>query len=88
MERRSSYQPFWRMNKSVLPLGIDWEDFLPGIFGYLLLQILLDDVLIPLFISISILVINATLKRAHRSKAFLDKFIRTTNGDHYHVEKN
>lgn len=88
MDQRSFYKPLWRINKSILPLGIDWEDFLPSLIGYLFLQIFLDDVVVPLLIAISVLVINATLKRTHRSKAFFDKIIRAMNGDHHHVEKN
>jgi hypothetical protein len=88
MEKRSSYQPFWRINKSVLPLGITWEDFWPGIFTYLGLHIFLDDMLIPLLFAISFVIFNATLKRTHRSKALVDKIYRTMNGDHFYVEKN
>ena len=88
MEQRSSYLPFWRINKSVLPLGIDWEDFVPSVIGYLFLQILLDDMIIPLLIASGVLVINATLKRTHRSKAFFDKIAKSLNGDHFYVEKN
>ncbi len=88
MDQRSFYKPLWRINKSILPLGIDWEDFLPSLIGYLFLQIFLDDVVVPLLIAICVLVINATLKRTHRPKAFLDKVSKAMNGDHHYVEKN
>ena len=88
MELRTQHKPFWRMNRSLLPIGINWEEALPSLCWFLLLKIFLDDFLVPIIIAILYLVISASLKRTHRSKAAQDIMCRWVKGDHFNVEKN
>lgn len=69
-------------------MSITWEDFWPSVYIYLSLQILLEDMVVPLALAMSLLVLNTTFKRAHRSKALFDRFVCSMTGDHFHVEKN
>jgi hypothetical protein len=88
MEARAKYKPFWRINRSVLPLGITWEEALPSLCLFLFLKLFLEDFLIALILSLSQLILAAHLKRVHRSKASLDLVNRWFMGDHIYVEKS
>ena len=88
MESRSQFKSFWRINKSLLPIGITWEEAVPSLCGFLFLKIFLDDFILPILLAILYLIISANLKRSHRSKAAQDIFCRKLKGDHFHVSKN
>lgn len=88
MEARTHYKPYWRINKSLLPIGITWEEAVPSLCGFLFLKIFLDDFIVPIIGAILYLIISANLKRSHRGKAAQDIFFRKIKGDHFYVSKN
>ena len=86
MEKRISHEPFWRINRSVLPLGITWEEAFPCVVIFMFLEVFLGDVGIPLVLAIALLFIMTILKRAHRKGALIDLIDFCLLGDHSYVQ--
>lgn len=88
MEKRWTYKPLFRINKSVLFLGLTWEDMLPGLFIFLIFQIATKDLMICSFLSLFFVAISVTSRRKHRSKILKDLALQILTEDVIYVDRN
>lgn len=88
MEQRSKYKPFFRINKSVLFLGLTWEDMLPGIIIFLISQMVFKDLMICSFLAVFFIFISAVSRRKHRSKIIKDVVLSMLTEDVIYVDRS
>ena len=88
LDLRSKYKPFFRINKSVLFLGLNWEDMLPGIVVFITSQIIFKDLLICSFIGVFFIFLSAILRRKHRSKILKDVALSLLTEEVIYVQRN
>lgn len=87
MDHRATYKPFNRMNKSVLFLGLTWEDMIPGLLIFVISQILTKDLFISSFFSILFILISAVYRKKHRSRILKDVLINLLTKDVVNVAR-
>ncbi len=87
MKNRTQYKPFFRINKSVLFLGLTWEDMLPGIIIFLISQLVFKDLMVGSFLAVFFITISAVSRRKHRSKILKDVLISMLTEDVIYVHR-
>lgn len=83
--RRLTFSPFWRINKSDLPLGMTSDDLLYTMVVFLGSYVLFSEVIIPMLMSISFLVTTTSMQITHRKGAFIDLVIHKIKGERVYV---
>ncbi len=88
MKQRLYFSPFYRINKSVLFLGLKWEDVLPAVSVFLVIQFILNDLFISFILAGFIIFISAILRRKHRQKILRDVVLSLFEKDVIYVSKD
>jgi len=88
MHERPKYKPYFRINKSVLFLGLTMEDMIPGIIIFLVSQIFFKDLMVGSFLAVFFIISSAVLRRKHRTMIVKDVVISFFTKDVVYVSPN
>lgn len=88
MDQRSLFKPFWRINKSVMFLGIKTDDLINSLVVFLVMFLFLKDLVIPIILSLFYISCNTLMRRVYRQDALLDWFLNYFHGEVYVIKKN
>jgi hypothetical protein len=86
---RNNYEPYWRINKSVLYLGMSITDLVYTLTVFIFSYSFFMDFIATFFISAFYLISVTTMKTRHRKGAFYDYVVQKFIGEKvYVIEKN
>lgn len=86
---RNNYEPYWRMNRSVLYLGMDWRDLTYTLSVFIFCFAFFGDFIVTFIIAGSFLISVTRMKHTHRKGALFDYAVQKFIGEKvYVVEKN